>query len=80
MSLPDADLAKLLYRDEISIKHGSRSRLAEELEKKQERSASSAVQTGQQAITEGKETFGALSRALVQYLLKVEGWNTQNRI
>lgn len=70
MALPDPELAKLLYRDSISLKHASRDRLNKELHDKMEQSAPVSQQP---ALRDDQEQRGALSKALVQYLLKV-GW------
>lgn len=72
MQLSDSDLAKIIYRDDISIKHGGRERLAQELEDKANLS-SKRVDSEQTAICDTKartSESGALSKALVQYLLK----------
>lgn len=68
MALPDSELAKLLYRDNISLKHASRDRLNKELHDKME--ASAPVYQAP-ALQNAPDQRGALSKALVQYLMKV---------
>ena len=80
MQLPDAEIAKLLYRDAISLKHGSRSRLSDELESK---SQLSGLTPGQQALCNQNEKTprNALTRALIQHLLKARvGSHTKSKV
>lgn len=71
MGLPDAELAKLIYRDDITIKHASRQRLADELQDKADGSAKNPEKMAVCDTNEKTQGAGALSKALVQYLLKV---------
>ena len=73
MGLPDAELAKLIYRDDITIKHASRQRLADELQDKADGSAKNPEKMAVCDTNEKTQGAGALSKALVQYLLKAGG-------
>lgn len=73
MALADSEIAKLLYRDTIAIKHGNRQRLANELQALSDQ-WDEAGRNGNLPLCDAKEKpqhGGPLSKALVQYLVKV---------
>lgn len=65
--MPDCDIPKLLYRDNVTLKHASRKRLADEIQ-------SIAADPDAPAPRERKKprsfSGGPMSKALVEYLMK----------
>lgn len=66
----DSDIAKLIYRDNIRLKHACRKRLGTELESKPV--LASLRQTRTEAIAEA-DAPEPLSKALVAYLIEAGG-------
>ena len=65
--LSDSDVAKLVYRDNIKIKHGNRKRLATEIAGKP---ATSLRDRDNQNNDEDADDSDPLSKALVAYLVQ----------
>ena len=63
----DSDVAKLVYRDNIKVKHGGRKRLAEEISSKP---PVASLRANKDAL-EDRDEAEPLSKALVAYLLEV---------
>ena len=64
----DSDVAKLIYRDSINLKHGCRKRLASEIASKP---ALPSLRDNQMKEDENSKDLEPLSKALVAYLLEV---------
>ena len=76
-TMRERELAALLYRDHIGLKHADRSRLCEELEeaKTQETQKVLAVTTGEQPQhgEEGEPRLDPLRKALLDHIWEVGG-------
>ena len=73
--MKDPELARLLYRDHVILKHASRKRLADEVSSKMERAGQAVNQSRQLSILGSAERFqrvDPMSKMLIKYLL--EAW------
>ena len=75
LAMKDCDMARLIYRDHVTVKHASRKRLSDEVTSKLERAGQAVDQRRQLSILGSAEKFQTvdpMSKMLIKYLL--EAW------